>query len=263
MNGYHVISCGNQRGPIVLDYPAAERNLALALTALGTHDEAMACYRRCLKANPDDVLALDNLATALREHGMVDEAIACKERDSFLTAPIAFTLWYMSMDLTPLLFGRPEFTWNERLWVSVCFGLLMLLASFLVDCRTKEDYSFWGYLFGMLAFWFGLSLMENGSELSKFLYCLVNLGLMLVSVLLHRRVFIVFGSLGVFGYLGYLSYRVFQDSLLFPVALSLIGVLVIFLGVKYQRNRAAIERVILAKVPLCLKQILPSQRIAS
>ena len=184
-------------------------------------------------------------------------------RFPFLTFPIAFCLWYMSMDLTPLLFGRPEFTWNERLWVSACFGLVMLLVSFLVDRRTKEDYAFWGYLFGMLAFWFGLSLMENGSELSKFLYCLVNLGMMLLSVLLQRRVFIIFGSLGVFGYFGYLSYHVFQDSLLFPVALSFIGILVIFLGIKYQRNRTSIERFILARVPPSVKRVLPSQRGAS
>jgi hypothetical protein len=48
--------------------------------------------------------------------------------------------------------------------------------------------------------------------------------------------------------------------LLFPVALSFIGVLVIFLGVKYQRNRASIERFILARVPLSVKQVLPSHR---
>ena len=183
-------------------------------------------------------------------------------RFPFLTAPIAFSLWYMSMDLTPLLFGRPEFTWNERLWVSVWFGLAMLLVSFLVDRQTREDYAFWGYLFGMLAFWFGLSLMENGSELSKFLYCLINLGLMVVSVLLQRRIFIIFGSLGVFGYLGYLSYRVFENSLLFPVALSFLGILMIYLGIKYQHNRASIERLIRAMIPPSVKRMLPTERRA-
>ena len=34
-------------------------------------------------------------------------------RFPFLTFPIAFALWYMSMDLTPLLFGKEEFAWNE------------------------------------------------------------------------------------------------------------------------------------------------------
>ncbi|NJM74210.1 MAG: DUF2157 domain-containing protein [Scytonema sp. RU_4_4] len=37
----------------------------------------------------------------------------------FLTAPIAFSLWYMSMDLTPLLFGQTDFTWQQRLLVSI------------------------------------------------------------------------------------------------------------------------------------------------
>jgi len=182
-------------------------------------------------------------------------------RFPFLTAPIAFSLWYMSMDLTPLLFGKMEFSWDERLWVSLCFGLLVLMGAYLVDRKTKEDYAFWGYLFGMLAFWGGLSLMKSNSELNKFLYCLINLGLMVLSVLLQRRVFIVFGALGVFGYLGYLAHRVFRDSLLFPFALSLLGILVIYLGINYQRHREGIERFLLTRVPLGLRRLLPTERL--
>jgi len=179
----------------------------------------------------------------------------------FLTAPIAFSLWYMSMDLTPLLFGKMEFTWDERLWVSLCFGLLVLVGAYLVDRKTKEDYAFWGYLFGILAFWGGLSLMKSDSELNRFLYCLINLGLMVLSVLLQRRVFIVFGALGVFGYLGYLAHRVFRDSLFFPFALSLLGILVIYLGIKYQRHREEIERFLLTRVPFGLRRLLPTERV--
>lgn len=179
----------------------------------------------------------------------------------FLTAPIAFSLWYMSMDLTPLLFGKPDFLWEERLQVSLWFGLAILVGSYLVDRRTKEDYAFWGYLFGMLAFWGGLSLMKSNSELSRFLYCLINVGLMLLSVLLERRVFIVFGALGVFGYLGYLASQVFQDSLLFPFALSALGLVIIFLGTRYQRHRERIEAVILDLSPPSLRSLLPRERV--
>jgi len=182
-------------------------------------------------------------------------------RFPFLTAPIAFSLWYMSMDLTPLLFGKTDFSWNERLWVSLWFGLAVLLVSYLVDRRTTEDYSFWGYLFGMLAFWCGLSLMQTGSEFRKFLYCLINIGLILLSVLLDRRVFVVFGALGVFGYLSYLAYSVFKDSLIFPFVLTLLGILVIYLGIKYQRNRELIERSILGVMPDGLRRLLPRARI--
>ena len=182
-------------------------------------------------------------------------------RFPFLTFPIAFSLWYMSMDLTPLLVGRSDFTWNERLWVSFSFGLVILLLSYLVDRRTKEDFAFWGYLFGTLAFWGGLSLMESSSELNKFLYCLINVGLIFLSVFLDRRVLVVFGSLGVFGYLGYLSYSVFKDSLTFPFVLSLFGILVIYLGIQYQRHREGIEQFLLGLVPEAVRKFSPRERV--
>ena len=181
-------------------------------------------------------------------------------RFPFLTFPVAFSLWYMSMDLTPLVFGQSEYTWHQRLWVSLLFGLGVLVVAFVVDRRTREDYAFWLYLFGLLAFWFGLTLMDSNSELNKFFYLLVNLALMFVSVLLERRAFMVFGALGVMGYLGHLSYEVFKDSMLFPFALSLTGIAIIFLGVKYQRNRERIERAARRLVPDALRRALPRER---
>jgi hypothetical protein len=181
-------------------------------------------------------------------------------RFPFLTFPVAFSLWYLSMDLTPLIFRRPEFSWDERLWVSLCFGLLMLLVTFLIDRRTREDYAFWGYLFGVMAFWGGMSLMESRSEWNKFLYCAINIGLIFLAVFLQRRVFVVFGACGVFGYLGYLSYTVFKDSFLSPMALTLLGLTVIFVGVQYQRHRDKIEEVLLAVIPESVRNLRPVAR---
>src|SRR5947208_13588298 len=112
----------------------------------------------------------------------------------------------MSMDLTPFIYGRSDFTWNQCLWVSLWFGLAFLGVSFLVDRRTRDDYAFWGYLFGTLAFWGGLSLMESQSEVSKLLYCLINIVLMLISVLLDSRKFIVCCSLCVCGDVDHIDY---------------------------------------------------------
>jgi hypothetical protein len=180
-------------------------------------------------------------------------------RFPFLTAPIAFTLWFMSMDLTPLLFGGTGFLWKERLAVSVWFGFSVLLASFFVDRRTKEDFAFWGYLFGMLAFWIGLSEMNAGGEFGKFSYFMINAGLIVVSVILNRKVFIVFGGLGASGYIGYLSFRLFKDSVFFPFLLSLAGIVVIVLAVLCQRNYRRIERAILDLVPESVSRLLPGR----
>jgi hypothetical protein len=181
-------------------------------------------------------------------------------RFPFLTFPAAFSLWYMSMDLTPLLFGQAGHTWNQRLWISLFFGLAVLVAAFLIDRRTREDYAFWLYLFGLLAFWFGLTLMESHGELNKFFYFLTNFALVLLSVLLERRTFMVFGAMGVMGYLGHLSYEVFKDSMLFPFVLSLIGIAIIYFGVKYQRNRERIERAVRSLVPDAVRRLLPRAR---
>ena len=178
----------------------------------------------------------------------------------FLTAPMAFTLWYMSMDLTPLLFGQQAFTGNQRLAVSMAVGVLMLIAAYLIDRRTKQDYAFWLYLFGMMAFWGGLSLMEGGGPWSKFSYCLINVALIALSPLLDRCVFVLFGSLGVAGYLGYLAFQLFKDSLLLPLALTAVGLAVIGAAILYQKNRVRLEAVILKSVPLGLRRLSPAHR---
>lgn len=175
----------------------------------------------------------------------------------FLLLPVAVTLWYMSMDLVPFLFDL-QLTWELRRDFSLWFGLGMLILAFAVDLRLgrRPDYGFWLYLFGMLAFWCGLSLRESDSELAKFLYCLTNLGLLLIGTALRRRVFAVFGGLGVAGYLGYLANRVFADSLLFPVVLSFIGLGVIGLGILWQRHEQRLGERLRAALPVRLRRVV-------
>jgi hypothetical protein len=177
----------------------------------------------------------------------------------FIVAIIAFALWFMSMDLTPWLFGRAEFTWDERRVVSLWFGLAVLVVAWIVDRRARGgDFAFWLHLFGLLAFWGGLSLTNSGSEIGKLLYCLLNVGLLLTAVVLRRRVYAVFGTLGIAGYLGHLAHSVFKDSMLFPFALSLIGIGIIALGLLYHRKQAAIAAWAEASLPDALRRLRPA-----
>lgn len=180
-------------------------------------------------------------------------------RFPFLTAPIAVALWYMSMDLMPLFFGEPSFTWEQRLWASLCFGLAVLLVAYWVDLKNPDqDFAFWLYLFGLLAFSWGLSVLNiTDSELSKFCYGLINLVLVAISVLLRRRVFIVFGALGVMGYVSHLAYRVFEATLMFPFVLTLLGIGIIYLGTVYQKNREAVEKAVQDWLPEAGRRLIP------
>ena len=160
----------------------------------------------------------------------------------FMLMPVALTLWYMSMDLTPFLFGNEDFNWELRRMVSLWFGLAVLCLSVFVDFRTRSrrDYAFWLYLCGLAAFWGGLSLMDSDSELGKFVYLCINLVLIAVGALLSRRAFAVFGGFGTAGYFGYLTWKVFSDSTVFPFILSIVGFFIIWLGIHWQRKEKQI-----------------------
>ncbi len=179
-------------------------------------------------------------------------------RFPFLIAPIAFALWFMSMDLVPWLFGEDWDSWDQRRIVSLWFGLAMLVVAWAVDVRAKGDFAFWLHLFGLLAFWGGLTLLDSQDELGKAFYCLINIVLLLLALFLERRAYAVFGALGVTAYLAHLAGEVFQDSLLYPFALSLIGALIITAGLFIHRRQAAIARMLAERLPPALKALRPA-----
>jgi hypothetical protein len=180
----------------------------------------------------------------------------------FLTFPLAFCLWYLSMDIVPLLYGK-NVDFHTQAVVSLWYGIICLAIAYVVDlrCRRSEgDFAFWLYLFGLITFWFSLPFSGQDSEWSRFIYGLINLGLMALSLLLKRRLFMIFGGLGLFGYISYLAFRVFENSLLFPLALSALGIAIIYLGVVYQRHYRQLEHYFDSILPLAWRSLLPKER---
>jgi hypothetical protein len=178
----------------------------------------------------------------------------------FAVLPLAMTLWFLSMDIVPLLLGGERAgIWSEEgRRISTAFGAAMLLGALWVDLRTRhgQDFAFWLYVFGMLTFWGGLTSLPAGGELTRLGYALLNLGLIAIGAALSRRVFAVFGALGVAIYLGHLSYTVFRDSLLFPLALSAIGLGVMALGVWWQRHELALGARLRGLLPQPLRELV-------
>lgn len=188
---------------------------------------------------------------------VVGSIMAWKYRYPFLIMPIAATLWYMSMDLAPFLNdGKNNFEF--RALVSMWFGVANILLAFWVDIRSRQsgDYGFWLYLFGVMAFWGGLTAQHSDRELAKFIYFLVNLGLIGIGVVLVRRVFVVFGAIGCTIYIGHLAATVFRNSWFFPISLTFIGLGIVFAGVWWQKNEETITRKVHAVLPTPLAELL-------
>ena len=167
----------------------------------------------------------------------------------FIVVIIGVALWFMSMDLAPWIAGKPHADWETSRQVSLWFGLATLAVAWVVDSRRRGDFAFWLHLFGMIAFWGAVSATSGGGPLAKALYCAMNVALLFVSVFLGRRVYAVFGVIGIAFYLGDLASKVFRDSLMFPFALSLIGVAVIAAGLVYYRHQDRIAAWLDEKLP--------------
>lgn len=177
----------------------------------------------------------------------------------FIVFVIAVALWFLSMDLAPWILGVEELTFAVRRRVSMLFGLAVLGVAWLVDLRRRPqvDTAFWLHLAGLAAFWGGLTLAESSTEAGKALYALLNVGLIGLAVFLMRRAYAVFGALGVSTYLGHLAQAVFEDSLLFPFALSAIGIAIIAGGLWLHRRREAISAWMAARLPPAIAHLRP------
>jgi len=206
----------------------------------------------------------------------VGAALLWRWRLPFLVLPVAVTLWYLSMDIVPMLVlqaqgalleegASPEAldaAWEAR-WqlaktISLLFGLGMVALAFWIDLRTRRspDFGFWLYVFGTLAFWGALTAMDSDSEWARLGYAGINVAMILLGAILGRRVFAIFGGLGLAFYLGDLAMRVFADSLLFPLALSAIGLAIVGLGILWQRQEARLTDRLRAPLPAALRELL-------
>ncbi|HKJ70933.1 MAG TPA: DUF2157 domain-containing protein [Gammaproteobacteria bacterium] len=187
-----------------------------------------------------------------------------------LTLPVAVTGWYLGMDLAPFLFG-PEpaaAPWSAQLelrgLVAIWMGIALAGIALWLDLRggRRPDFGFWLYLFGVLSFWGGLMMQHADSEWDRLGFLAINLALLGLGILLVRRVLAVFGGLGVALYLGHLAHDLFADSLLFPFALTAAGLLIVWLGLLWQRHEQDLIQGMQRRLPAGPRRRLEAMRRA-
>jgi len=119
-------------------------------------------------------------------------------RFPFILAPVSFSLWFLSMDLAPLLPQYTENLFQTRRWVSLLFGLATIIAGFATEITlgSHPDFGFWLYIFGIIPFWFPLMLEFPNKEILHSVQLITNACLVLVGCELDRMTFQWFGVIG-------------------------------------------------------------------
>jgi hypothetical protein len=180
----------------------------------------------------------------------------------FILLIAAVALWFLSMDLAALIAHRhlPDWSrdWELRLTVSKIIGLAMIAIAWSIDLKWSAlgDFGFWLHLFGAMTLW-GAITSSDGGEFGKAVYCAFNIAFLALGLFLGRRVYAVFGAIGIALYLGHLAFDVFKDVIGFSFALSAIGLAIVFTGVYLERRRAALNAYVDAHLPEFFRALRP------
>ena len=147
-------------------------------------------------------------------------------------------------------------------WGYISYGILFLLTAFIVDILTRKskDFAFWIYLFGLISFWSSLTLIDSASFTGKIIYLAINFFLVFVGAILGRRVFAVFGGIGITIELSMMSFDLFPNPFIFVILLTVLGFTLILAGIFWSKYERRITIHIRMKLPTSLRELLESRK---
>ncbi len=189
---------------------------------------------------------------------VVGNVLTARARISFVCLPALLAGGSATYFAMALLSEHNTWSSTYESWGMVGNGLFAILMSLIIDRRSNEDYSFWGYGVGAISFWVGLTMVVGGDGWG--LYALVGLVSMFVSLLLSRNVFAFTGGFAVLAYLTHISYTYFSNSIGFFFSMGVVGLLTMLLGVWYVRNAEQVQKVALKLVPKGMRKGLPGDK---
>jgi hypothetical protein len=164
-------------------------------------------------------------------------AVLGSVRFPLLIAQAAFWAWLLAMDLTRVVRRSEDWSWDApEQAIGLGFGLVLLGLGVWRRRRGLEGEAFWLALSGhAIAFLHATALGLAEGGLPTLLYLVFYLAVVVASVWLQSRTYLVFGALGCYGYVSYLAFSVFDGALGFTVALALIGLAIVLGAVAFQQ----------------------------
>ena len=153
-----------------------------------------------------------------------------------LAVPIAVASAFLALHVVEALLGI-ETRGRAGAWALWMASSAMLAVAYATDRaqRGDEDFAAPLYLAALVVNVAALVGLWSGYPTLRHVQPVLSAFAIAASLQLRRRVFLVFGALGVFWYLGWLAFVVFRKVLAFPFLLATFGISVIVLTVWLQR----------------------------
>lgn len=153
-----------------------------------------------------------------------------------LAVPIAVASAFLALHVVEALLGI-ETRGRAGGWALWMASSVMLAIAYATDRAQRGDEDFAGplYLAALVVNFAALVGLWSGYPMLRHVQPVLAAFAIAASLQLRRRVFLVFGALGVLWYLGWLAFDVFRKVLAFPFLLATFGITVIVLTVWLQR----------------------------
>ena len=146
---------------------------------------------------------------------------------------------------------------NPTIGVSLAVGLALAALGYGRDLAGRFREGFWAHLVAGLALGTGLLLTDWRGAGPWAVFVLANVLLVAFAVFINRAVYAAVGGLGIAYYLFRLANRVFVHSLLFPLGLTLVGLVVLGCGVLFYTRRARVTAWIDQRLPASVRAWRP------
>jgi len=124
----------------------------------------------------------------------------------------------------------------------ISLGLSILTFAFTIDKTKHRSIAAFYYFIGGLGFlWSSFALIENYTGID-ILYLPVAIGMMILSVRVQSRTLLLVSTFSVLGYLGYFTDQYFADVTGWPIALIILGFLLIGISAKAVKLGQSIKK---------------------
>lgn len=160
-------------------------------------------------------------------------------KDPILTLLVSNFAAFLVQDGTAYIFGYERYS-APYWWMWFLGGVLILAWSLYFHFKEKSEFALWPSIYGLLLILASnTALIYEAKPRLAFELMLLFLSVVMIlsSIPLKSKTYLTFGSIGLFWFIGDISYKYFYSSLGFTFTLTIVGLIIIAIGIFFQKYK--------------------------